>query len=369
MEDIKSFIKEHLNSERTTEAYRRLSDAYLLRETDRPAIVERIGKRFMHIPFEMAKSPEKNLEEQFAKMKANLQIGSDYAPMLEAALPFGTVMVPDAFGCKVEWTPDVPPWAKPLISSPQDVYSIKKPKLSECTIIQEIKKHVEYMQKIIGPDAPLQVIDMQGPFSVACQIWDAEEMMMACITHPKEVHHFLRIVTDFSIEFIKEYISWLGNPLFPGRNFPSIPENIGPNIADDTPLVMLSPAKYEEFALPYNIEVAEAFGGLSIHSCGEYNFQLDNLLKIPNLRAIQCHVGPGEMQPDPLFEKVNGKVALWCDWNNVALGTYENAKTMYEEYTMPYFRQLKRGLIVMGIGGDDMEQRKENYQWLAKELG
>jgi len=348
----------------------RLTNAYLLRPNDRPPIVELEGgcSQPPYTPLEIVGDPSKNLESQLLDIEGNLSVGTDYVPMLDMSLPFGTVMVPEAFGCPIEWTPDGVPWARPAITAPRDVYAIRRPKVREASMIQRIKRHVEYAQQIIADVVPMQVIDLQSPYSAACQIWDAEELMSAMFTDPKAVHHFLRIVTDFSIEFLQEYITWLDRPAFPGRNFPSIPDDIGPNIADDTPAIMLSPQQYEEFALPYNIDVAEAFGGLSIHCCGDYNHQLDNQLKIPNLRAVQCHVGPGEMKPHPLVDIVKGRVTLWCDWNEVARAHYDSARSLYEDFVLPHIRQLNKGLIVQGLGGNTTEEQRQNYQWLVDQF-
>jgi hypothetical protein len=370
MQEIISSVREQMNSARVDEAYARLANAYSLKPNDHPPIVELEGgcTEPPYSPFEIVNDPAKNLECQLLDIEGNLSVGTDYVPMLEMSLPFGTVMVPEAFGCAVEWTPDGVPWARPAITTAREAQSVRKPKVREASMIQRIKEHVEYAHRVVGDSIPMQVIDLQSPYSAACQIWDAEELMSAMFSAPKAVHDFLRIVTDFSMEFLQDYVTWFDRPAFPGRNFPSIPEDIGPNIADDTPAIMLSPEQYEEFALPYNVEVAEAFGGLSIHCCGDYTHQLDNHLKIPNLRAIQCHVGPGEMKPQPLVHKINGKVILWCDWNEVARGHYDNARDLYQDFVLPQVRQLGEGLILQGLGGNNRDEQRQNYEWLVDQF-
>lgn len=359
----------YLEGERVAEAFARLRKTYALEETDRPPVVQMDWTGWLGYSCkEMAEDPAKNLELRLVLAERSLAIGSDYTPMIDLSEPYGTVMVPDAFDCPISWRGDDPPWSDPIITDAQQVYSLKKPRVRESKMIQDIRKHVEWGQREAGGRLPMLLIDLQSPYSVACQIWDWETLMTACFAQPDAVHLFLRMVTEFSIEFMQEYMTWIEQPLHPGRNFPSIRDDIGINIADDTAVIMLSPEQYEEFALPYNVQIAEAFNGLSIHSCGDYNHQLDNLMKIPGLKAIQCHMGPGEMPAEPLVDKVNGKVAVWVDWNDLARGPYPDAQTLQQEYTLPYLRRFERGLIAQGPGGKDSEEIRENYLWLVEQL-
>lgn len=362
-------VLELLQGERLAEGQRRLSDAYHLRALDQPAVVQFNWSEYR--PFtsrEMAADPAKNLEQRLALTKGGLLVGTDFAPTVDMSEPFGTVMVADAFGCPIQWRGGEPPWADPAITSARHIAQVKKPKLNEARMIQEIRRHVEYATRATRGELPMLLIDLQSPYSIACQIWETEDLMMACYTDPDAVHTFLKVITEFSIEFLTEYMTWIERPMYPGRNFPSIEEDIGINIADDTSAIMLSPAQYGEFALPYNVQIAEAFNGISIHCCGDYNHQIDNLLKLPGLKAIQCHVGPGEMHAQPMVSKINGKCALWCDWNDVAKATYPDAKTLQEDYVLPEVSKIDRGLIMQGPGGATIEEIRENYQWCLEQL-
>lgn len=363
-------VKRLAASDRVAEAYARLGNAYALRPNDRHPIVELDWSQWRnYASVEMAKDPDKNLEQRLLLAKSALELETDYTPWIDLSEPFGTVMVPEAFGCPISWKDGAPPWSSPIITEPGQVSSIRKPRLSEAKMIRDIKRHVDYGLKVTDGAIPMMIIDMQSPLSAACQMWAWESLMTACFTHPRDVHRFLEIVTEFSIEFLQDYMSWFGNALFPGRNFPSIPENIGINIADDTAAIMFSPEQYEEFALPHNIQVAKAFNGLSVHSCGDYGHQLDNLMKIPNLKAIQCHVGPGEMPAEPLVDKVKDRVAVWWDWNDLAKAHYRDGKHLATEYTLPYLRRFGVGLIIQGLGGSDAQEKRENYRWLADSFG
>jgi hypothetical protein len=181
------------------------------------------------------------------------------------------------------------------------------------------------------------------------------------------------MITDFSIEFMRRHIAQIEHPGFPGRNFPSIADDIGICIADDTPLIMLSPEMYREFALPYNSRIGEAFGGVHLHSCGDYRHNLDNALAIANLRSIQLHAGPGEFplpetpDEDAALNRARGRVAMFVDTGGVARGDEFRGRPRrhYEEYVLPrLLNPAPAGLILQSCGtGDDMPDAGEALRW------
>ncbi|MCD6509007.1 MAG: hypothetical protein J7L11_01255 [Thermoprotei archaeon] len=81
------------------------------------------------------------------------------------------------------------------------------------------------------------------------------------------------------------------NFFWPGHLFSWAPPNSGISVSNDMVMV-LSPKLYKEFALPYLNRIAKEFGGLFLHSCGDYSHNLENVLSIYNLRAIDIHSYP-----------------------------------------------------------------------------
>jgi uroporphyrinogen-III decarboxylase len=215
-------------------------------------------------------------------------------------------------------------------------------------MIKRLFEWVDLSQRKLGTKVPLWTTDIQSPFSVAVQIVEHEEILMACYTNPKAIHHLCRMITDFTIDFMKQHIAKMEHACFPGRNFPSISENIGICIADDTPLVMLSPEMYMEFAYPYNAELGEIFGGIHIHSCGDYRHNLDSLLKLPTLKSIQLHAGRGEFSlpktadEECAFNRARKQITCFVDSGNIAAGDgyKDRGQDHYIEYVLS---RLKAG--------------------------
>ncbi|WP_407928176.1 uroporphyrinogen decarboxylase family protein [Hydrogeniiclostridium mannosilyticum] len=57
---------------------------------------------------------------------------------------------------------------------------------------------------------------MQGPFSVASQIWGIEDFLIACYDYPDEVHYLISRCTDIFIDYCKKWMRPLGatSPFF-----------------------------------------------------------------------------------------------------------------------------------------------------------
>jgi hypothetical protein len=165
----------------------------------------------------------------------------------------------------------------------------------------------DYFVTSTGERFPIQMTDIQSPVDTAYLIWDSTAFMMAMYDHPRKVHHLMRLVTDLTIEFVKEHRA--RSPEFIPMHYPAIwyPDGMGLAISDDA-LAVLSPQTYNEFALPYTNELAEEFNGVFIHSCGDIRHQFDNLEKVYKLRGI--NFGATETPFESVWERFNGRTAI-----------------------------------------------------------
>jgi hypothetical protein len=300
----------------------------------------------------------------FTKMAANAvawaegmaATDNDWPPFIDTFC--GVVMIAEVFGCPVEWESDVA-WTKPILTDISQAWDLTPRPLATSPMVKRLADWVDYAQREIGTDLPLWTMDVQSPFSVAAHLIDAQELMMACYTDPDAVHHLCRMITDVSIAQMQAHIAQMEHPGFPGRNFPSISDRIGICIADDTPLVMLSPEMYREFALPYNAEVGAALGGIHIHSCGNYRPTLDALLETPGLRSIQLHAGVGEFplpataDADDPFNRARTRLTYLVDSNPISVGDAFTGKMQdhYTAYVLPRLTNTDRtGLILQSCG-------------------
>jgi hypothetical protein len=165
----------------------------------------------------------------------------------------------------------------------------------------------DYFADKTGRRYPIQMTDVQSPVDTAYLVWDSISFMMAMYDHPQEVHRIMRLVTDLTIDFIKEHKARTHE--FIPIHYPAIwmPDDMGVALSDDA-LAVLSPQTYEEFALPYTNEISEEFGGVVIHSCGRLTHQFDVLKKVFKLRGI--NFGASETPFEAVWEHFNGKTAI-----------------------------------------------------------
>ena len=247
---------------------------------------------------------------KFASFFENLQknfFHDDYVLRLQPQLGIGVFA--SAFGCRVDFADDQYPMTHPLIQageSPANVYDLPKPDIHS-GLLQDTLDYADYFRLMAGDRYPIAMTDLQGPLDTAYLIWDSSDFMIAMLEHSKEVHYLMRQVTDLIIKFMKELKGHVQE--FVPTHFPPVylPDGMGFSVSEDV-LAMISHRLYEEYSLPYINQLSEEFGGVIIHSCGNFEHQIDVLSKVHQLRGI--NFGVNEMSFESLYSKFGGKTVL-----------------------------------------------------------
>ena len=107
-------------------------------------------------------------------------------------------------------------------------------------------------------------------------------------TDPKVARRLLRKVTDFIISLVtaqRELARQRGVEFVPSMFQPWLPDGMGVSVANDE-CVMLSAAMHDTFSVPYMNMLSEEFGGVFMHSCGDWTHQFSSLEKVHNLRGL-----------------------------------------------------------------------------------
>ena len=126
--------------------------------------------------------------------------------------------------------------------------------------------------------------DLQGPLDICELLWGGE-IFYAMYDEPELVHAMLRLVTDTYVAFMEKW-----HEIFP----PS--EEMNPHwgnlwhrgaimLRNDSAM-NLSPALYEEYAMPYDGELLAKYGGAE-HFCGRGDHYIEKLCSLPGLYAVQ----------------------------------------------------------------------------------
>lgn len=295
---------------RFAESKEGLTKTYNLEELDIPVIYEKPEQKLGFTYYQLFRDIDAILVQQLANIRLAMKCESDYDARIDIFL--GQGVHAEAFGCEVLVNDDRAPWPRPAITQASEIDKLRKPQLKDGILLQQVLAFIKYAQESTKHRIPIGIVETESPFTMSADILEPKQLFLACCDSPKRVHRLLEMITEFTIEFYKEFFSIVERPAWPGLNFPSVEGlDLGIEIADDMGLIQLSPEMYQEFALPYNSWLSEEFGGISVHSCGNYLHNLDILLKIPNLRAIQVHSGPKEMDIEKTLEKVNGQCVVF----------------------------------------------------------
>jgi uroporphyrinogen-III decarboxylase len=344
------------NNIRINKSLERTTKALHHKKVDRVPIWQ-VSQTVLYPRHEIFFSPEKNLIMQLANIILTLEHKTDYVPYLD---PFeGVTILAEAFGCPVEVPDNGDPWVRdPIIKSPHDVYSIKKP-AKDNGVYKRIFDTLNFFEEETGFQIPVGATDPQGPLDIASLIWDNNNFLTACITNKKEVHYLLDIITEAFIEFYTMQYDILKNPAFPVHSFPLIDLNDGISISDDE-TILLSPDLFDEFGIPYLNRISDAFGGLYYHCCGDFGHVLDKILKIKGLRAINAHLSPKEFKPEYIKEVLLKGVGLFLGisdreigWDDSNIWSPDKVINIYENYYIPNAigESSGEGIVLIGYGG------------------
>jgi len=210
-------------------------------------------------------------------------LADDYVPGLSPGLR--QVTLPSIFGAQ-EVASGGHNWVKPVIQRPEDVYGLPEPNY-ENNMAGFMLQRARYFQDMTNGEISVRIPDLQGPFSVASQLWGVQNFFLALYEHPDEANELLRKTTDATIEYIGMLKEAIGENLAPIHCHPEgwMPADAGICISEDL-IAVVSPATCREFIAPGLEALGRSFGACYVHTCGDAVPCLDVLMAIPNLRGM-----------------------------------------------------------------------------------
>lgn len=253
--------------------------------------------------------PQVYLDAQLDEINQQIQLGGDFVPALCPSL--GVVSIASAFGCEVQWWDNDFPAARPLLDDPDKIPELTLPNIND-GVLGRILDYTKFFIEKTNGKVPIRLTDIQGPLDTANLIVGHNTLMTAMITHPDEVHHLMKLVTEMTIKFAKaqRQICYDNNVEFvPAMFQPWIPDGYGISISNDDS-IMISNEMHEEFHIPYVNQMSEEFGGIVIHSCGNWGHQFESLSNVHNLRGLEF--GASEAPYKEVFDYFGDKIALAC---------------------------------------------------------
>jgi len=287
---------------------------------------------------------------RFVKLAQRLWSHDDFVPHLQPQMGVGAFA--SAFGCQVEFPWNQMPWVHSVIKAGDPatkVYDLEPPGMRS-GLLGQILDFGEHFSRQAGDDYPIAMTDLQGPMDTAYLVWDACDFMVAMYEHPREVHHLMRMCTDLIIKHIKEFRTRVKE--FVPAHFPSVylEDGGGITVSEDV-LAVLSPRLWEQFSLPYINELSEEFGGVVIHSCGNFERQLPALQKVHKLRGI--NFGVTETRFEAVWDAFAGKTCIIPHCSEQTLvAKFKNAHEWVEHVLRHKTRNRGLALMVYPVVGD-----------------
>ncbi len=252
----------------------------------------------------------KFLNAQLTENEAVAALPGDVVPSVCPA--FGVVGIPSAFGCEVVWWEDNLPAVRPLAGlDPGRILEMEKPSVRAGELGRVLEYTAEFVRKT-GGRVPVRLTDIQGPLDSAALIVGHTEFLSLLSMNPAAAHHLLRLVTEFAIELVKaqrEIVRESGVEFVPSMFQPWMPDGFGVSVANDES-VMISAGMHDEFSVPYLNILSEEFGGVAIHSCGDWTHQFTSLEKVRHLRGLEF--GASEAPYERVLEYFGGRTVLAC---------------------------------------------------------
>jgi uroporphyrinogen-III decarboxylase len=249
---------------------------------------------------QVARYPEQSLELQLDALALSLQIPSDF--IFSYLEPWhGVGVFANIFGCPVNWNDFDAPQTLPIYRSVEDLKNLKRPHILESELAQMVLQTIRYFRQVTGDCLDISLTDTQSPNDTASLIMDTCEFFASSLAEPEQLAPFMDMVTEVMIEFSEMQYEAMGTKAsHPGHIMLSAPSLPGIAISDDN-MAVISKAAYRNAALPYNSRLGEHFGGVAIHTCGDFTQNYAVVKQVKNLQLIDCALAGMDPQPnDPV---------------------------------------------------------------------
>ncbi|MFC1462690.1 uroporphyrinogen decarboxylase family protein [Verrucomicrobiota bacterium] len=201
---------------------------------------------------------------------------------------FGTGVIASAFGCPMREATgngDDPATLGACVGTVEEIARLRTPDPGKDGWMPRALEFIDYA--VEHSDLPVGLTDMNSPLCTVAQMCGYDKLFVWMYEEPQAVHDLFDIVTETFIAWVKVQKEHIGEPLDASNGLQGVwsPKGVGVWVSDDD-LVSIGPEHYEQFVVPANSRIFEAFGGGSVHFCGNGLHQVDNLLKIENIRAV-----------------------------------------------------------------------------------
>ena len=337
-------IRIHVPQEEIEARRTLMSDCMRLRNRRAPAIIfadppfyTKVGGIRLQDTYD---SPEVMIRGQLLGWKRILETIDCDVPGVGVGLEFGSFLSASNYGCEVVEQPGSVPGWRPWFRGEEDLAKLERID-SHTSGVQGRAVEFYHRYQELADRFPVQYdggevfcpvretrlgTSTEGAFTVACMIAGFEQVSLWCYDQPSLVKRMVEIIAQKEIERIQDAFRIMGER----------PSPIG--MADDySPYLSL--AMYEEFVLPYQKIVRDAFGSTTgFHSCiGDPKLlrHWRDDLRITVFNGFKPRRGLASLREDytPVAREMSGRLVLEPDLDGckVMVASEDDLKRAVEE--------------------------------------
>ena len=189
---------------------------------------------------------------------------------------FGTVSTAAMYGGKL-----IPASAgggvhiEPVVQNVADLLELRPCPFEESDFQRAIDLYRQVCARLGTDEVYLRTPDFQGPLNTLALMIDQTELMIGMMEQPELIKTVLGRITDTLIEYAERYRNAVGPIKVVGSIWPyfMLPEGMGLSLTQDY-MPLIGAEQYAEFEVPLLKRIADRFGGVYIHCCGEYGRHL-----------------------------------------------------------------------------------------------
>jgi len=262
---------------------------------------------------ELLSAPERDLARQEQLLEASLGIEDYSLPSLKPNLGIGVMAV--AFGCPYVLDESADPWVKPIITdaNPEDVSHLQLPDPRRSGLFPQALARIDFFNE--RGRFPLRCVNIPSPLLTASLVWEYGSFLAALLMSPRQVHLLLEKITAATLDFLRVERERIRSLFAYTHESVYIPADLALRVSDDVAAV-LTGELYREFGVRYNNALAEEYGGLVVHSCGNISRSLPAMMETKNLLGIDLVAPQNDLSL--VKEITRGRTALclrYFDWD------------------------------------------------------
>ncbi len=300
-----------------------------------------------HPAYHTMSEMEATLREQLSHIAAMADIHDDYMPVL--TLDTGAYIIGNAFGAEPIYKSNMYQ-IRHVIFSAEDAERLPdfNPD-AENYLMRKVFAMLRFMRERTHERIRINMHTPQGPLETLGVMWDATDFMISLLEEPAVVRAAMekvRVAYKYYLDTQKEII---GDGLLQcnyAMSYTHRPQGTGIGVGEDV-MATISAEVFSGFLDVY-ARIAEDFGPLLVHSCGDPSHQLENLCGTGVVDAIHF----SQVDPGRYFDRLPRHLVIHSpnDWADMA--ALEDFVRMARERELRFCIQIQSLGDCMQVGDD-----------------